>query len=193
MPSPTPPPVSAPNTRPLTPSASKLPTSPLPSPRASPNSLPPFPSTPFFPAFCISKPKIASLPAAPPSRPTPVTLILRTLPAIEHELHPEDEIVTISLGNLPRPIYGPRDHPTRHVSQTPLGAPPALTSPIPGSPHDCPKRPQGEHRHAPGQRLARRSEHCPRVLRVGGRSCILAANPKGPAPIPGNSSVEEKL
>jgi hypothetical protein len=30
-------------------------------------------------------------------------LILRTLPAIEHELYPEDEPVTIDFGTLPRP------------------------------------------------------------------------------------------
>lgn len=30
-------------------------------------------------------------------------LLLRTLPAIEHELHPEDEKVIIDFGNLPRP------------------------------------------------------------------------------------------
>jgi hypothetical protein len=32
-------------------------------------------------------------------------LLLRTLPAIEHELHPEDEPVTIEFGDLPRPDY----------------------------------------------------------------------------------------
>jgi hypothetical protein len=35
-------------------------------------------------------------------------LILRALPAIEHELHPEDEPVTISFGDLPRPPGSPR-------------------------------------------------------------------------------------
>jgi hypothetical protein len=30
-------------------------------------------------------------------------LLLRTLPAIEHELHPDDEQVTIDFGDLPRP------------------------------------------------------------------------------------------
>jgi hypothetical protein len=45
-------------------------------------------------------------------------LILRTLPAIEHELHPEDEPVTIDFGNLPRPpgcqgfqMHAPPSHP----------------------------------------------------------------------------------
>jgi hypothetical protein len=32
-------------------------------------------------------------------------LLLRTLSAIEHELHPEDEPVTIEFGDLPRPDY----------------------------------------------------------------------------------------
>jgi hypothetical protein len=32
-------------------------------------------------------------------------LLLRTLPAIEEELHPEDEITQIDFGDLPRPPY----------------------------------------------------------------------------------------
>jgi len=32
-------------------------------------------------------------------------LLLRTLPAVEKELHPDDEEITIDLGNLPRPPY----------------------------------------------------------------------------------------
>jgi hypothetical protein len=35
-------------------------------------------------------------------------LLLRTLPAIEKELHPEDEIIQVDFGDLPRPGSPPR-------------------------------------------------------------------------------------
>jgi hypothetical protein len=41
-------------------------------------------------------------------------LVLRTLPAIEAELHPEDEIVRLDFGDLPRPRdsrHAPPSHP----------------------------------------------------------------------------------
>jgi hypothetical protein len=41
-------------------------------------------------------------------------LLLRTLPAIERELHPEDEIIQVDFGDLPRPARTPnpsQDYP----------------------------------------------------------------------------------
>jgi hypothetical protein len=42
-------------------------------------------------------------------------LILRTLPAIEHELHPEDDITHVDFGDLPRPHYYDRVPPSHPV------------------------------------------------------------------------------
>jgi hypothetical protein len=37
-------------------------------------------------------------------------LLLRTLPAMERELHPEDEIIQVDFGDLPRPGHKPNPH-----------------------------------------------------------------------------------
>jgi len=78
-----------------------LPISPPPLPPTSPNSNPPFPSTTSSLTSSSSKPKTASTPAADMAY--TCNLLLRTLPAVEEELHPEDEVFKVDFGDLPRP------------------------------------------------------------------------------------------